>query len=73
MRCSKGKRTLGYEPGGLGAVSNSAECMLSVHGLEHVEARHDYLREIWRVLMPQGRVIVVVPNRRGAWVRCSGC
>ncbi len=46
---------------------NSAECVLAVHGLEHVEARHDYLREIWRVLMPQGRVIVVVPNRRGAW------
>ncbi|MGO9170615.1 MAG: methyltransferase domain-containing protein [Rhodomicrobium sp.] len=48
---------------------NSVECVLAVHGLEHVEARQDYLREIWRVLMPQGRVIVVVPNRRGAWAR----
>lgn len=46
---------------------NSAERVLVVHGLEHVEARQDYLREIWRVLMPQGRVIIVVPNRRGAW------
>jgi len=46
---------------------NSAERVLSVHGLEHVEPRDDYLREIWRVLMPHGRVIVVVPNRRGAW------
>src|SRR5258706_12298363 len=47
----------------------SAERVLVVHGLEHVEDRHAYLREIWRVLMPQGRVIMVVPNRRGAWAR----
>jgi SAM-dependent methyltransferase len=47
----------------------SAECVLVVHGLEHVDARQAYLREIWRVLMPQGRVIIVVPNRRGAWAR----
>jgi SAM-dependent methyltransferase len=46
---------------------NSVERVLVVHGLEHVEARADYLREIWRVLMPQGRVIIAVPNRRGAW------
>jgi SAM-dependent methyltransferase len=47
----------------------SVDCVLVVHGLEHVEARGAYLREIWRVLMPQGRVIIVAPNRRGAWSR----
>jgi SAM-dependent methyltransferase len=47
----------------------SVDCVLVVHGLEHVEARHAYLREIWRILMPQGRVIIVVPNRRGAWAQ----
>ena len=47
----------------------SIDCVLVVHGLEHVDARHAYLREIWRVLMPQGRLIVVVPNRRGAWAQ----
>ncbi|WP_127077952.1 methyltransferase domain-containing protein [Rhodomicrobium lacus] len=47
----------------------SVDCMLVVHGLEHVDARHDYLREIWRVLMPRGRLILVAPNRRGAWAR----
>ncbi len=46
-----------------------AERVLVVHGLEYVEQRHDYLREIWRILMPQGRVMIVVPNRRGAWAR----
>jgi SAM-dependent methyltransferase len=48
---------------------NSVERVLVVHGLEHNEARGLYLREIWRVLMPQGRLIMVVPNRRGAWAR----
>ena len=47
----------------------SVDCVLVVHGLEHVDARHAYLREIWRVLMPQGRLIVVTPNRRGAWAQ----
>jgi SAM-dependent methyltransferase len=47
----------------------AAEHVLVVHGLEHAGARQAYLREIWRVLMPQGRVIFVLPNRRGAWAR----
>ncbi|MGA7324686.1 MAG: methyltransferase domain-containing protein [Rhodomicrobium sp.] len=47
----------------------SVERVLVVHGLEHVDSRQFYLQEIWRALMPQGRVIIVVPNRRGAWAR----
>ena len=27
------------------------------------------LREVWRVLAPGGRMIAVIPNRRGMWVR----
>jgi len=53
----------------LPVADNSFDCILIVHGLEHVESRHAYLREIWRVLVPQGRVIIVVPNRRGAWAQ----
>jgi SAM-dependent methyltransferase len=33
---------------------------------EHVQA---VLREIWRVLAPDGRLILIVPNRRGVWSR----
>jgi SAM-dependent methyltransferase len=52
---------------GLPLRDNSAERVLAIHSLEHVDARQDYLSEIRRVLMPHGRVIVAVPNRRGAW------
>ena len=27
------------------------------------------LREVWRVLAPSGRLLAVVPNRRGIWAR----
>ena len=43
--------------------------MLLAHALEHTEQLRPLLREIWRVLNPSGRVIVVVPNRRGIWAR----
>jgi len=54
---------------GLPLGDMSAECVLVAHGLEHCDNRAAYLREIWRILMPQGRVIMVIPNRRGAWAR----
>jgi SAM-dependent methyltransferase len=42
---------------------------LVVHGLELTDAPQDMLRETWRVLAPQGRLFLVVPNRRGVWAR----
>jgi SAM-dependent methyltransferase len=29
----------------------------------------ELLRELWRVLAPKGRLLLVVPNRRGLWAR----
>ncbi|MGB7206646.1 MAG: methyltransferase domain-containing protein [Anderseniella sp.] len=43
--------------------------VLVVHGLELTDQLPDMLREIWRVLAPQGRAIMIVPNRRGLWAR----
>ena len=31
--------------------------------------RKRLLREVWRVLAPSGRLIAVIPNRRGVWTR----
>lgn len=48
---------------------NSVDSMIVVHGLEMADRANQMLREMWRVLTPEGRVIIVVPNRRGIWAR----
>lgn len=50
-------------------VDSSVDRMLLVHSLEHAESPRETLKEIWRVLSPAGRVVIVVPNRRGVWAR----
>ncbi|EFO32393.1 ATP synthase subunits region ORF 4 [Roseibium sp. TrichSKD4] len=42
---------------------------MMVHVLDHSKDAAEVLREAWRVLAPGGRVIVIVPNRRGLWAR----
>jgi SAM-dependent methyltransferase len=46
---------------------NSIDVALVVHGLEFSDSPVEMLEEVWRVLTPQGRLLVVVPNRRGLW------
>ncbi len=41
--------------------------LILVHCLENSEAVQPLLREIWRVLSPSGRLLIVTPNRRGLW------
>lgn len=48
---------------------NFVDSMIVVHGLEMADRAHLMLREMWRVLSPEGRVVIVVPNRRGVWAR----
>src|SRR6516165_5636584 len=43
--------------------------VLLVHALEMSDDPESLLREVWRVLAPSGRMIVVIPNRRGVWAR----
>ncbi|MFC7692923.1 class I SAM-dependent methyltransferase [Paeniroseomonas aquatica] len=45
----------------------SFDRILLVHGLEHAENARRLLREAWRVLKDDGRLLVVTPNRRGLW------
>lgn len=42
---------------------------LLVHAAEASEQLHAMLEEVWRVLTPGGRMLVVVPNRRSFWAR----
>ena len=43
--------------------------ILLVHAVEMADNPEALLREIWRVLAPNGRLLAVIPNRRGIWTR----
>lgn len=47
----------------------SVDRLLMVHAVESSEQLRSMMREAWRVLSDSGRMIVVVPNRRGIWAR----
>lgn len=45
----------------------SAEHILLVHAIENADYLRELMNEVWRVLKPNGRVLIVVPNRAGLW------
>jgi SAM-dependent methyltransferase len=49
----------------------SVDRLLVVHALETSETIRPLLREIWRVLADDGRVLAVVPNRLSFWARAE--
>ena len=48
---------------------SSIDRLLYVHAVENTEHLRVMMREAWRVLAGQGRLLVVVPSRRGVWCR----
>lgn len=42
-----------------------------LHGLEETGDPRAYLREIWRVTAPEGRVVLAAANRAGLWSRAT--
>jgi SAM-dependent methyltransferase len=78
MPASQG--VLGWSPDGRNLVTladegelpfadYSIDRVLLVHGLETSEPAGPMMKEIWRVLAGGGRLLIVVPNRRGIWAR----
>lgn len=57
------------ETGSLPLPDSCVDRILLIHMLELADNPAEHLREIWRVLTPGGRVLIVVPNRRGVWAR----
>jgi SAM-dependent methyltransferase len=48
---------------------NAVDRVLLIHSLEMSQDAAALLREAWRVLSAGGRLMAVVPNRRGVWAR----
>ncbi len=75
-----GQGAVNWPPGALSATAlvfdeelplpdASIDRILLVHSLEFAENPRETLKELWRVLAPGGRLVIVVPNRRGVWAR----
>lgn len=43
--------------------------ILLTHALENTERSRALMREVWRVLTDDGRLIIMTPNRQGIWAR----
>ena len=43
--------------------------LIVAHGVEHERHLDDLMDEVWRVLSPEGKVLIVAPNRAGLWAR----
>lgn len=63
------RQTALVEETDLPLIDGVADRILLVHLLEGTEDTVALLREVWRALAPNGRILVVVPNRRGLWAR----
>jgi SAM-dependent methyltransferase len=50
-------------------TDSAVDRLLLVHALEMSSDPVELLREAWRVLAAGGRLLAVVPNRRGLWAR----
>lgn len=50
----------------------SIDRLLLAHALEAADRPEALMEEVWRVMAPEGRMIVIVPSRRGVWARTDG-
>ena len=48
---------------------SAVDRVLLTHSLEMTDNPRELLSEVWRVLSPGGRLLIIVPNRTGLWAR----
>jgi SAM-dependent methyltransferase len=46
---------------------SSIDRAILIHSLETSEVWRSLLRQVWRMLRPDGRILIVAPNRRSLW------
>jgi SAM-dependent methyltransferase len=52
--------------------AQSVNRLIMVHGLEAANHLDAVMEEAWRVMVPNGRALFIVANRRGVWARRDG-
>tara|TARA_B100000287_G_scaffold168923_1_gene159417 strand:- start:1983 stop:2534 length:552 start_codon:yes stop_codon:yes gene_type:complete len=66
---SKKNKTIMVEQTVWPLESEISDIAMIVHGLENCDNPSKLLEEAWRVLVPEGHLFIVVPNRTGFWAR----
>lgn len=51
----------------------SFDRIFAIHSLEFTDNLSEALHECWRVLKPNGRMMIIVPNRMSTWARTDKC
>ena len=53
-------------------AENTFDCILMCHHLEFTSDANALLAKCWHALRPEGQLVIMVPNRAGAWARRDG-
>ena len=77
--CPAEMGVLGWPQGKRLAILTEEDCLpfpdaffdriLVAHGLEGAQSLRHVLRQLWRVLAPEGKLLVVAPNRASLWAQ----
>ncbi len=51
--------------------TDSVNRLLVIHTLENSRVPGKLIEELWRILVPGGRALIIVPNRRGLWSQAA--
>ena len=69
QRSPRGVMTCLTETTALPFEDGQFDNVLVAHGVEEVVMVPELLQELWRITRPEGKVIVIAPNRTGLWAR----
>ncbi|MCY3702565.1 MAG: methyltransferase domain-containing protein [Rhodospirillales bacterium] len=58
---------VGVEPEALPVADSVFDRVLLLHTLENAEDEAAVLRDVWRMTAPEGRILLIAPNRLGPW------
>lgn len=68
---ARGNRSCLVDDEHLPLADQSVDKCILMHSLEFSANPKALLREVWRILKDNGRLIVIVPNRQGVWTRAE--